>query len=239
MKKLVPLVLVAALAACGQEQSETTTSTGPALETQETIAAYSFGYKLGNQIHQQLEGLDADSFVAGLSEGIRGPAAQAALSQDEMDEAMQQYQIDAMNRAQQQSAQQSAANKAAGDNYRAENAQREGVVALDNGLQYEVLESGSGDTHPTLDDEVKAHYHGELVDGTVFDSSVDRGEPATFPLAHVIEGWQEAVSKMVVGDKWRLVIPPELGYGDQAGGPIPPGSTLIFEVELLEINPEG
>jgi FKBP-type peptidyl-prolyl cis-trans isomerase FklB len=116
-----------------------------------------------------------------------------------------------------------------------ENKKAEGVTTLPSGLQYKVLKSGTGAT-PTADDTVRTHYKGTLIDGTVFDSSYDRGEPAEFPVGGVIKGWTEALQKMKVGDKWQLVIPSELAYGESgAGGVIPPHATLVFEIELLDI----
>lgn len=116
------------------------------------------------------------------------------------------------------------------------NKSAEGVVTTDSGLQYKVLEAGTGDQHPSATDTVKVHYHGTLLDGQVFDSSVDRGEPISFGLNQVILGWTEGLQLMVVGEKTRLFIPAELAYGDRAAGKITPGSALIFDVELLGIN---
>ncbi|WP_375749500.1 FKBP-type peptidyl-prolyl cis-trans isomerase [Vibrio sp. HN007] len=127
-------------------------------------------------------------------------------------------------------------NFAEGQAFLAENAKKEGVMTTESGLQYLILQEGSGDTHPKSTDMVKVHYHGTLIDGTVFDSSVDRGEPISFPLNRVIKGWQEGVQNMVVGQKVRLFIPSTLGYGKNGTGPIPPSATLIFDVELLEIQ---
>lgn len=117
-----------------------------------------------------------------------------------------------------------------------ENAQKDGITVLPSGLQYEVIIEGEG-VKPTINDKVKTHYHGTLVDGTVFDSSVKRGQPISFPLRGVIRGWQEGIPLMSVGSKYRFYIPQELAYGMRSPSPaIPPGSMLIFEVELLEIN---
>jgi len=118
----------------------------------------------------------------------------------------------------------------------AENAKKASVTTTASGLQYEVLLSGSGETHPTASSQVRVHYHGTLIDGTVFDSSVDRGETISFPLNRVIPGWTEGVQLMKVGDKFRFYIPSNLGYGERSAGKIPPGSVLIFDVELFEIN---
>ncbi|OUU12913.1 MAG: hypothetical protein CBC00_00930 [Verrucomicrobia bacterium TMED40] len=120
----------------------------------------------------------------------------------------------------------------------AENAKREGVTQLESGLQYEVMTQGEGDRHPSEEDEVEVHYHGTLISGEVFDSSVDRGEPAKFRLNGVIKGWTEALQLMKLGDKWKLFIPSELAYGESGNNSIGPNEALIFEVELLSITVE-
>jgi FKBP-type peptidyl-prolyl cis-trans isomerase FklB len=124
--------------------------------------------------------------------------------------------------------------KKEGDAFLAANKTKPGVVTLPSGLQYLIIKQGDG-PKPTLTDKVKCHYHGTLIDGTVFDSSVDRGQPVDFPVNAVIPGWTEALQMMPVGSKWRLFIPANLAYGDQATGKIKAGSTLLFDVELLEI----
>lgn len=126
--------------------------------------------------------------------------------------------------------------KQAGDQFRAENGAKEGVTTLESGIQYKVLTEGKGEK-PTADSTVVAHYHGTLIDGSVFDSSVERGTPATFALSRVVKGWQEIVPMMPVGSKWQVVIPPEMAYGDTGAPPkIGGNATLIFEIELLEIK---
>lgn len=125
-------------------------------------------------------------------------------------------------------------NQQAGETFLAKNKLKDDVKVTDSGLQYQVLKSGDGDTHPTATSKVKVHYHGTLIDGTVFDSSVDRGEPIEFGLNQVIKGWTEGVQLMVIGEKTRFYIPAELAYGNGSAGIITPGSTLIFDVELLE-----
>jgi FKBP-type peptidyl-prolyl cis-trans isomerase len=127
------------------------------------------------------------------------------------------------------------ANKADGEAYLAENGAREGVVTTESGLQYEVLEEGAG-PHPSATDQVRVHYHGTLIDGTVFDSSVERDESITFRLDGVIAGWTEGLQLMPVGSKYRFVIPSGLGYGEGGSGDIGPNSALIFEVELIGIE---
>ena len=127
-------------------------------------------------------------------------------------------------------------NKQKGADFLAANKDAEDVITTASGLQYLVLEQGTGQQHPEARDTVKVHYHGTLLDGTVFDSSVERGEPIEFGLGQVIKGWTEGLQLMVVGQKTRLFIPSELAYGNRSAGAIKPGSTLIFDVELLEIN---
>lgn len=115
-------------------------------------------------------------------------------------------------------------------------AQREGVTRLEQGILYEVLEEGDGGEHPNLRDWVTVHYHGTLTDGKVFDSSVERNKPATFKLNNLIQAWQIALPQMVEGDRWRLIVPPDWGYGDRPNGNIPAHSVLIFEIELLQVG---
>ncbi len=123
-----------------------------------------------------------------------------------------------------------------GEEFLQANKKAEGVITTASGLQYKVLTQGSGNEHPSASAKVKVHYHGTLLDGSVFDSSVDRGEPISFALNQVIKGWTEGVQLMVVGEKTRFYIPASLGYGNRAVGKITPGSLLIFDVELLAIN---
>jgi len=129
-----------------------------------------------------------------------------------------------------------AANKQASLAYLEANKVMEGIMVTESGLQYKQLQAGTGTVHPKVADMVKVHYEGMLADGTVFDSSVKRGEPITFGLERVIVGWKEGLQLMVVGDKTRFFIPPSLAYGEQWAGDIPPNSALIFDVELLDIN---
>ena len=194
-------------------------------------ASYLLGY---NQLHRMTTAssgvIDPVAFAKGVSDAANGVERATA---NENEEAI----IAALNAAVQEK-QMAAANSVieAGAAYRAEFAQQPDVITLPSGLLYEVMAEGSGDK-PGPDSQVTTHYHGTLIDGTVFDSSVDRGQPASFNVGGVIPGWTEALQLMNVGSKWRLVIPPELAYGERgAGGAIAPNSTLVFEVELLEIN---
>jgi FKBP-type peptidyl-prolyl cis-trans isomerase FklB len=203
------------------------------LDSEEDKIAYSIGVNIGQSIAAQgiLEGINTETFVSGLLDAVAGDLK---MSDEDMFAAIQLFQ-------QQELAAQQAAltgNLDASAEFLAANASKAGVVALDSGLQYQILESGTaGAASPSTSDSVLAHYHGTLTDGTVFDSSVDRGEPATFGLSQVIAGWTEALQLMTVGDKWRLFIPPGLAYGEASPTPaIPPNSALIFDVELLEIR---
>ncbi|MGB0468872.1 MAG: FKBP-type peptidyl-prolyl cis-trans isomerase [Pontibacterium sp.] len=132
--------------------------------------------------------------------------------------------------------QQAAQNITAGDQFLMENKDKDGVITTASGLQYQVLKAGTGTVHPRASDRVKVHYHGTLLDGRIFDSSIDRGEPIEFGLNQVIAGWTEGLQLMVTGEKTRLFIPGQLAYGNSSAGIITPGSTLIFDVELLAIN---
>ncbi|MDN3696218.1 MULTISPECIES: FKBP-type peptidyl-prolyl cis-trans isomerase [Vibrio] len=123
-----------------------------------------------------------------------------------------------------------------GQDFLVENGKKEGVITTESGLQYQVLQEGTGTEHPTAKSRVKVHYHGTLMDGTVFDSSVERNEPIAFGLNQVIKGWTEGVQYMVEGEKIRLFVPSTLGYGKSGSGPIPPATVLIFDIELLEIQ---
>lgn len=209
------------------------------LETDEQVASYGIGYGFATNLKQQTQGLDldVDALVAGLRAAMSGEESE--LSNERINAAIQKLQEQQMAAQQAQQAEAQAKveeTKAAGAEFLAENAEREGVTETESGLQYEVLSETDSGKSPTAQDTVKVHYHGTLVDGTVFDSSVDRGEPIEFPLSGVIKGWTEGVQLMTEGDKYKFYIPSDLAYGDRGAGPkIPGGSTLIFEVELLEV----
>jgi FKBP-type peptidyl-prolyl cis-trans isomerase FklB len=203
------------------------------LESEDNKIAYSIGVNIGQSVLAQgiLEGIDSELFAAGLLDAI---ADTVKLDDAQMIAAIQAFQQRMMNEAQMALN----GNLEASETFLAQNSTKDGVVTLASGLQYLVLGTGDpGAASPTLQDSVLAHYHGTLTDGSVFDSSVDRGEPATFGLSQVISGWTEALQLMKVGDKWRLFIPPSLAYGEASPSPaIPPNSALIFDVELLEIR---
>lgn len=239
MKRVATILALAALAtACEQSGDNDVASVD--LDSEESKAAYAIGYRSGEQMHGQMDDLDVEAFIAGMRHGMKGEKDDLPMDTAEMDDAIMSFQQQMMAQQQEQMQREGEDNRKKGDEFREKNAEREEVTVLDSGLQYEVLESGDEDAaSPDPGDTIKAHYHGTLVDDTVFDSSIERGEPATFPLSGVIPGWQEALPKMRVGDKWRIVLPPELAYDEHgAGEQVGPHSTLIFEVELLEVNPE-
>lgn len=210
------------------------------LDNDDKKASYAIGYKTGEQMKGQMQDLELEAFITGMRHGVGG-TENPKLEPEKMQKVIQEFQQRKMQERQEKRKEESSENAKKGEEFLKENAKKDDVKTLDNGLQYKVLESGEeGAESPDEGDTVKAHYHGTLVDGTVFDSSVDRGEPATFPLDRVIEAWQIALPKMKVGDKWKLFVPPELGYGEQgAGQDIGPNETLIFEVELLDVPEEG
>ncbi|MEQ4539539.1 MAG: FKBP-type peptidyl-prolyl cis-trans isomerase [Billgrantia sp.] len=201
-------------------------------ETEDERLSYSLGIAYGQSIAQEYPELDVDAFSAAIRDIIEGN--DPAMSAEEMAETLSQFQQDALAARQAEAEQLAERNLAEGQAFLSENGEREEVTTTDSGLQYEVLESGDGES-PGPSSHVEVHYEGTLVDGTVFDSSLERGQPLSFRVDQVIEGWQEALQLMSVGDTWMLFIPPELGYGAQGQGPIGPNETLIFRVELLDV----
>lgn len=189
--------------------------------------SYALGLSMGqNFIGTGIKELNVEDFAKGIATVYKGE--QPEISYDEAKAIINAYFENLQNAA-------LTANKEAGEAFLRENAQKEGVFILPSGLQYEVITAGEGEK-PKATDSVKCHYHGTLLDGRVFDSSVSRGEPAVFGVNQVIQGWVEALQKMAVGSKWRLFIPSHLAYGERgAGEMIAPNTTLIFEVELLAI----
>tara|TARA_B100001287_G_scaffold83458_1_gene69613 strand:+ start:9170 stop:9781 length:612 start_codon:yes stop_codon:yes gene_type:complete len=190
--------------------------------------SYSLGVNIGENIKNQFPDVDLKNFESGIRDVLsekKEPKIEGADAQ----KIIKKYFIKAQDKAIKQRTEE-------GEKFLAENAERKEVTTLESGLQYEILKNGNG-PKPKLNDQVTTHYHGTLIDGTVFDSSVDRGQPATFPVSGVIKGWTEALQLMEVGSKWKLYIPYNLAYGEKgAGAQIGPYTTLIFEVELIKIN---
>lgn len=199
------------------------------LSTDETRVSYGIGRQLGDQLRENPPpGISLDAVIAGIRDAFSGAASQ--VSPEDLNASF------AVIRERMQAETQRKAEAAAGEGqaFLSENAKREGVITLSSGLQYEVLTAGEG-ARPSAEDQVRTHYHGTLIDGTVFDSSYQRGQPAEFPVGGVIAGWTEALQLMGVGSKWRLYVPSELAYGAQGVGSIPPHSVLVFDVELLAV----
>ncbi len=195
--------------------------------------SYIIGSNIAENLKEQGIEINLESLLAGMKDVLQGEGSR--FSAAEAQQIMTQFQQVLQEKKQHTDAEAGARNAAAGEAFLKENSQREGVFTTASGLQYEILNAGAG-AKPKVTDKVRVHYHGTLLDGTVFDSSVDRGEPAEFPLNGVIKGWTEGLQLMPTGAKYRFFIPSNLAYGERgAGGDIGPNSVLTFDVELLEI----
>jgi FKBP-type peptidyl-prolyl cis-trans isomerase FklB len=234
---LIPILALGLLVGSAAAQDK------PDLTNPKQKTSYALGVNIGSSLKTQGLDLDAKALAAGVTDAIGG---KPALTPEEVSDAMVKLKqdVEAKNAAEAAKYADGAKNLKDGEAFLAANKTKEGVkvhtVTLPDGttaeLQYKILKSGTGDT-PRKTDTVTVNYTGTLIDGTVFDSSVQRGEPATFPVGEVIPGWTEALQMMKVGDKWQLFLPAKLAYGEQSPGPkIGPNSTLIFEVELLSIQ---
>lgn len=200
------------------------------LNTYEQKVSYGFGWQFGRQLHKNnFEGLDINVVMTAIKQCYEGQASQ--LKDKELDTAYDAVKIKTQEAKVEQTNNFETLNK----QYLEENAKREGVSVTNSGLQYEIIEEGTGE-NPSSDAIVRTHYHGSFINGQVFDSSVTRNEPAEFALKDVIPGWTEALKIMKVGSKWRITVPSAIGYGEAGSPPvIPGGSTLIFEISLLDI----
>jgi FKBP-type peptidyl-prolyl cis-trans isomerase FklB len=228
-------VCLIGLATAGSVAMQAAAAEGPiALKDQQDKTSYSIGMQVGAGIRQQMQqqGIDvkADILAAGFKDALSG--AKPLLTEQEVRETLTLLERQMVGKR----AEMAEKNKQEGDAFLAENKKKPGIKILPSGLQYQVIKQGNGQK-PKASDTVKAHYKGTLINGTEFDSSEKRGEPATFPLTNVIPGWTEALQLMPIGSKWRLFIPAELAYGDRGAAPqIGPNATLIFDVELLGID---
>ena len=233
MKPAAAVLAVVALSACQQQNSGEVAEAELTLETPNQRLSYGVALGLGRNMANDGMQVDVDAFAAGLSDAMTG--APQRLSDEEIQAEMIAFQ-ERMNAEMEANSKALAdANAAAGTAFLQENGAREGVTTTESGLQYEVLEAGDG-AMPGPADSVQVHYRGTLIDGTEFDSSYARGEPVTFGVNQVISGWTEALQLMQVGSKYKLFIPSDLAYGaGGAGDRIGPNSTLVFEVELLDI----
>lgn len=220
MRKLLLAIAVASLASfSAHAESE--------LKTEQDKVSYGLGMMIGDRVLSNYGEVNYDLLLAGMKAQKAGE--ETLITIEEAQAVLQEQQ-------QREAAAKAAEAQMAGDAYLKENAAKDGVTVTDTGLQYEVITQGEG-PKPTLEDTVSVHYVGTLIDGREFDSSIARGEPASFPLKGVIPGWTEALQLMNVGSKHRLVIPSDLAYGERGAGQlIGPGATLVFEVELLEIK---
>lgn len=228
-------LLLGALAACQEQAKEPEPMT---LDTPEKRLSYGVALRMGERMVADGMAMDVDAYALGMRDAFEG--AEPRLTEEEITAEMMAFQERMQAEREAEQALLSAGNAEAGAAFLAENAQREGVMVTESGLQYEVLEAGTG-ASPSTDDQVEVHYRGTLIDGTVFDSSYDRGETVTFGVTQVIAGWTEALQLMQEGAKYKLYIPSDLAYGaGGAGQLIGPNSTLVFEVELIDVvEPEA
>ncbi len=206
------------------------------LKTEKDKVSYAIGMNIGKSLHRDSVDVDTNLLVRGLSDSLAGGAP--LLTDQEAQTILTALQTSLRAKQQEKMQAMAETNQKAGEAFLAANKLKEGIVTLPSGLQYRILKAGDG-PKPTATDTVTVNYRGTLIDGTEFDSSYKRNEPATFPVNQVIKGWSEAVQLMPVGSKWQIFIPAELAYGPRgAGAAIGPNATLIFEVELLSIKPK-
>ena len=221
------LVLTVGAAGCQNSGSKGDTK----LTNKNDSVSYALGVLIGENNKQQMKDapgvdqLNKDILVAAFQKAFKGDAVQ--IKAEKANGIIQAYFAEI-------STAEASKNIKAGEEFLAANASKSGVVTLPSGLQYEIIKAGTG-PKPTAEDEVKCHYHGTTIDGKIFDSSIDRGEPVNFPVKGVIPGWTEALQLMPVGSKWKLYIPSALAYGERGAGSIPPFTPLVFEVELIDI----
>jgi FKBP-type peptidyl-prolyl cis-trans isomerase FklB len=213
-----------------------TAAAAPTLSTKKDKISYAIGADLGGKLKSSSIDVDPNILTRALKDTLTG--AKPAMSDDEIRATLSDLTKDLQQKQTVATKEKSEKNRKEGEEFLASNKGKEGVVALPSGLQYKILKAGDG-PKPTAADTVVCNYKGTLIDGKEFDSSYKRGQPATFPVGGVIKGWTEALQLMAVGSKWQLFIPPDLAYGDRQAGPdITPGSTLVFEVELMSIQPK-
>lgn len=205
------------------------------LETQTDKVSYSIGLNIGQNMKRDSIKINPEVLIRGIMDASLDSASHL-MTEAQIQETMTAFQKEMQKKQQENARMAGEKNRAEGDAYLAANSKKPGVVTLPSGLQYRIITQGTG-KKPSASSTVSTHYVGRLLNGFEFDSSVKRGQPATFPCNGVIKGWSEALQIMPVGSKWELVIPPSLGYGEQgAGGVIPPNAVLVFELELLSIQ---
>lgn len=208
----------------------------PKLDSTDEKISYGMGLVLGERMGNDLPNLQMDQFLQGIQHGHGDDDEARRMSREEIQQALMTYQQQMQDEQGQQMEELAQKNLDAGEAFLAENAEREGVETTDSGLQYEVIVQGDGEK-PSATDTVQVHYTGELLSGEVFDSSRERGEPVTFALNQVIPGWTEGLQLMSEGARYKLYIPSDLAYGPGGNRSIGPNETLVFDVELLAVNP--
>jgi FKBP-type peptidyl-prolyl cis-trans isomerase FklB len=223
-KSIVYLAFAAVITSCNAQDKKSGTGS---IKTELDSVSYGLGVSIGENLKKSnFEGLNFDLIAKGMSEYYSGKPAMTA---EQANTTIRGY----MGAAEKKKGDE---NMKKGEAFLEENKKKSGVQTTPSGLQYSIIKEGTG-PKPTVNDNVTTHYHGTLIDGTVFDSSVERGQPASFPVSGVIPGWTEALQMMPVGSKWKLFIPANLAYGERGAGPqIGPNSTLVFEVELISID---
>jgi FKBP-type peptidyl-prolyl cis-trans isomerase FklB len=245
MNKMILIIAFGLATANGYAQVKKPATTKPAVaanpfKNEIDSVSYSIGLLVAQNLKAQgIENVNLALFQRALSDAKQNKTP--LLNEEAVKRCVMHFQqkINSVKEAaaQKENAGKAVANRQIGQTFLENNGKRSGVTTTASGLQYEVIKASADNTKPTLASKVKVHYHGTLIDGTIFDSSVDRGEPISFPLNGVVRGWQEALQLMTVGSKWKIYLPADLAYGDNPAGPaIGPGSTLIFEVELLGIE---
>lgn len=232
LKPLSAMFLLMFVVGCAAEEAKVTPEL--TLDTPKSRISYTIGVNIGQDFKTQKMDVDADLLLLGLKDSLTGK--ELRLTDEEMVAEIQTFQEEMQAKMAAEMEGLVAKNLTEGKAFLDENAKKEGVVVTESGLQYKILEPGEGDS-PEAADVATVHYRGTLIDGTQFDSSYDRGQPATFPVGGVIAGWTEALQMMKPGAKWQLVIPSELAYGERgAGQDIGPNATLLFEVELISVE---
>jgi FKBP-type peptidyl-prolyl cis-trans isomerase FklB len=228
IKSVLATAVIASMVSCGNQTKQV-----KSLETELDSVSYAVGLNMAKQMQNGFEEVDEAMFVQGFESG--SDTINQLIKEKDIQDILNTYFQKKQQAKMRENVKKAEMNKKLGEDFLAENKTKDGVKTTDSGLQYIVLKEGKG-KKPTKDDKVKVHYHGTVIDGTVFDSSVDRGEPSTFGVSQVIKGWTEGLQLMKEGAKYKFFIPSELAYGPQDRGQVIKGnSTLIFEVELLEV----
>lgn len=233
LSTLAIAVIGLTMSGCNEEKA---TDTAKEMTTPQEKLGYSIGLQIGAQLAANKEAMNVDALTLGIKDAVENRTPR--LSKEEMQATKTAFQQKMQAKAQKEMMKIAEKNLAEGEKFLAENKAKEGVTTLASGLQYKIIKKGTG-AIPTAEDTVVTDYTGKLINGQVFDSSIQRGQPATFPVKGVISGWTEALQLMPVGSKWELYIPAKLAYGERgAGQMIAPNSALIFEIELLDIKPQ-